>query len=112
MPEKRNKRIKSILLDKNGYCITVRQAAWRIRYLRSKKAKDPELFELNGGSHNLLLLLQYVQETKKWNGEKRKVEALSQAQNDLLTLKIPKVCPETYRCGVPIRALETPHLSA
>jgi hypothetical protein len=106
MPKFRNKVFKSILLDKDGFEITIQQALAKIRRLRKAKAKDLELFELNGGSLDLLLLYQHVEQLKKWNGKKNEVEVLSEAQNKLLNCKIEKVAPDTYPCGVLIRALE------
>ena len=61
-------KIKSILLDKEGFTITARQAQSKIQTLRKAKARDPELFELNGGSLDLLQLYQYIEQAKKWNG--------------------------------------------
>jgi hypothetical protein len=99
---------KSILLDKDGFEITIQQALTKIRRLRKAKAKDPdpELFALNGGSLDLLLLYQHMEQAKKWNGKKNEVGVLSEAQNKLLNCKIEKVTPDTYPCGVLIRALE------
>ncbi|MEM3641476.1 MAG: hypothetical protein QXU45_09610 [Candidatus Bathyarchaeia archaeon] len=97
---------KSILLDKDGFEITIQQALAKIRRLRKLKAKDPELFELNGGSLDLLLLYQHVEQYIKWNGKKNEVGVLSKAQNKLLNCKIEKVAPDTYPCGVLIKALE------
>lgn len=106
MEKIKNKTRKSVLQDKNGFTITIRQAQWKIRSLRNAKAKDPELFELNGGSLDLLQLYQFVQEEKKWNGEKSELAVVSEAQNKLLNCKIERVAPDTYPCGVSIRALE------
>jgi hypothetical protein len=106
MPKFKNKVFKSILLDRNGFEITIQQALAKIRRLRKAKAKDPELFELNGGSLDLLLLYQHVEQLKKWNGQKNEVGVLSENQNKLLTCKIEKVAPDTYPCGVLIKALE------
>ena len=103
MPKFKN---KSILLDKDGFEIAIQQALSKIRRLRKAKAKDPELFELNGGSLDLLLLYQHVEQLKKWNGKKNEVGVLSEAQNELLNCKIEKVAPDTYPCGVLIKALE------
>jgi len=61
-------KIKSILLDKEGFTITARQAQSKIQTLRKAKTRDPELFELNGGSLDLLQLYQYIEQAKKWNG--------------------------------------------
>jgi hypothetical protein len=61
---------KSILLDKDGFEITIQQALAKIRRLRKARARDPELFELNGGSLDLLLLYQHMEQAKKWNGKK------------------------------------------
>jgi hypothetical protein len=61
-------KTKSILLDKEGFTVTVRQAQSKIQTLRKAKARDPELFELNGGTLDLLQLYQFVEQTKKWNG--------------------------------------------
>jgi hypothetical protein len=61
-------KIKSILLDREGFTITVRQARSKIQTLRKAKARDPELFELNGGSLDLLQLYQFIEQTKKWDG--------------------------------------------
>ena len=72
MPKFRNKVFESILLDKDGFEITIRQALAKIRRLRKAKAKDPELFELNGGSLDLLLLYQHVEQAK--NGTERKMK--------------------------------------
>jgi hypothetical protein len=106
MPKFRNKVFKSILLDKDGFEITIQQALAKIRRLRKARAKDPELFELNGGSLDLLLLYQHVEQQRKWNGKKNEVEVLNEAENKLLNCKIEKVTPETYPCGVLIKALE------
>lgn len=106
MPKFKNKVFKSILLDKDGFEITIQQALAKIRRLRKAKAKDPELFELNGGSLDLLLLYQHVEQLKKWNGQKNEIGILSEAQNKLLNCKIEKVAPETYPCGILIKALE------
>jgi hypothetical protein len=106
MSKFRNKVFKSILLDKDGFEITIQQALAKIRRLRKARAKDPELFELNGGSLDLLLLYQYMEQAKKWNGEKNRFGVLSEAQNKLLNCKIEKVASDNYPCGVLIRALE------
>jgi hypothetical protein len=106
MPKFRNKVFKSILLDKDGFEITIQQALAKIRRLRKAKAKDPELFELNGGNLDLLLLYQHLEQYKKWNGKKNEIGVLSEAQNKLLNCKIEKVAPDTYPCGVLIKALE------
>jgi hypothetical protein len=106
MPKFRNKVFKSILLDKDGFEITIMQALAKIRRLRKAKAKDPELFELNGGSLDLLLLYQHMEQLQKWNGKNNEVGVLGEAENKLLNCKIEKVAPETYSCGVLIRALE------
>ncbi|MEM1540780.1 MAG: hypothetical protein QXJ07_05300 [Candidatus Bathyarchaeia archaeon] len=97
---------KGILLDKDGFEITIQQALAKIRRLRKAKAKDSELFELSGGSLDLLLLYQHVEQLKKWNGKKNEIGILSKAQNKLLNCKIEKVVPETYPCGCLIKALE------
>lgn len=97
---------KSILLDKDGFEITIHQALAKIRILRKAKAKDPELFELNGGNLDLLLLYQHVEQYRKWNGQKNEIGILSEAQNKLLNCKIEKVAPDNYPCGVLIKALE------
>jgi len=97
---------KSVLQTKEGFNITVRQALARIRSLRRWKTKDPEFFELNGLWHDLLQLYQFIQQAKKWNGEKTEIGILSEAQNKLLNCKIQRVAPDTYPCGVLIRALE------
>jgi hypothetical protein len=97
---------KSILLYKDEFEITIQQALAKIRRLRKARAKDPELFELNGGSLDLILLYQHVEQYKKWKGKNNEVGVLSEAQNKLLNCKIEKVAPETYPCGVLIRALE------
>jgi hypothetical protein len=102
MPKFRNKVFENILLDKDGFEITFQQALAKIRRLRKARAKDPDLFELNGGSLDLLLLYQHMEQLKK----KNEVGVLSEAQNKLLNCKIEKVAPETYPCGVLIRALE------
>jgi hypothetical protein len=106
MPKIKNKGLKSVLLDRNGFGITVQQALARIRNLRKAKTRNPELFELNGGSLDLLLLYQFVEQHEKWNGEKSEAIILSEAQNKLLNCKIEKVSPETYPCGVLIKTLE------
>jgi len=106
MPELKNKVSKNILLDKEGFEITVRQALAKIRNLRKWKAKDPEFFELNGLWHDLLQLYQYIEEAKKWSREKTEIAIKSETQNKLLNCKIEKVTPDTYPCGVLIRALE------
>jgi hypothetical protein len=67
-----NKIFESILLDKDGFEITIQQALAKIRRLRKARAKDPELFEFNGGSLDLLLLYQHMEQLKKWNGKKNK----------------------------------------
>jgi len=104
MPE--NKRLKSILQTKEGFKITTSQALAKIRSLRRWKARDREYFELNGLWHDLLLLYQFIEQEKKWNGEKTEIGIISEAQNKLLNCKIEKVAPDTYPCGVLIRALE------
>lgn len=106
MPKFKNKIFKSVLLDKKGFEITIQQALAKIRSLRKAKARDPELFDLNGGSLDLLLLHQHVEQLKKWNGQNNEVAVLSEAQNKLLNCKIEKVAPDTYPCGVLIKALE------
>jgi len=106
MPKIKNKVSKNILLDKEGFEITVRKALAKIRSLRKAKAKDPELFELNGLWHDLLQLYQYIEQAKKWNREKTEIAIISETQNKLLNCKIEKVTPDTYPCGVLIRALE------
>ncbi|MCW4047340.1 MAG: hypothetical protein NWE99_07240 [Candidatus Bathyarchaeota archaeon] len=63
-------QIGSILLTKEGFTITISQAQSKIQALRKAKARDPELFELNGGSLHLLQLYQHIQQTKKWNNKK------------------------------------------
>jgi hypothetical protein len=105
MPKFRNKVFKSIFLDKDEFEITFQQALAKIRRPRKARAKDPELFELYGGS--LDLLYQHVeQQQRKWNGKKNDVAVLSEAQNKLLNCKIEKVASDNYPCGVLIRALE------
>jgi len=106
MPKFRNRVFESILLDKDGFEITIQQALAKIRKLRKVRAKDPELFELNGGSLDLLLLYQHMEQLKKWNGKKNEVGVLSEAQNKLLNCKIERVAPVTYPCGILIHALE------
>ena len=106
MPKFKNKVFKSILLNRNGFEITTRQALAKIRSLRRWKARDREYFELNGLWHDLLLLYQFIEQEKKWNGEKTEIGILSEAQNKLLNCKIEKVTPDTYPCGVLIQALE------
>jgi len=106
MPKFRNKVFESILLDKDGFEITIRQALAKIRRLRKARAKDQELFELNGGSLDLLLLYQHMEQAKKWNGKKNEIGVLSEAQNKLLNCKIEKVAPDAYPCGVLIHSLE------
>jgi len=106
MEKIKNKTLKSVLLDRDGFTITIRQAQWKIRRLKMAKARDPELFELNGGWHDLLLLYQFVEQNGKWNGEKNKLEFLSEAERQLLYCKVERVTPETYPCGVLIQALE------
>ncbi|MCS7113975.1 MAG: hypothetical protein RMJ15_09770 [Nitrososphaerota archaeon] len=106
MPKFRNKVFKNILLDKDGFEITIQQALAKIRRLKKLKAKDPELFELNGGSLDLLQLYQFAEQAKKWNGKKKEVGVLNKAQNKLLSCKIEKVTPETHPCEVLIKALE------
>jgi hypothetical protein len=93
-------------LDRNGFEITIQQALAKIRRLRKAKAKDPELFELNGGGLDLLLLYQHVQHYRKWNGKKNEIEVLRETQSKMLNCKIEKVAPDTYPCGVLIKALE------
>ncbi|MBT0160785.1 hypothetical protein G4O51_12465 [Candidatus Bathyarchaeota archaeon A05DMB-2] len=61
-------KIKDILSDREGFTLTVRQAQSKIQTLRKAKARDPELFELNGGSLDLLQLYQFIEQAKKWNG--------------------------------------------
>jgi len=97
---------ESILQTKEGFSITVQQALAKIRSLRRWKARDPEFFELNGLWHDLLQLYQFIEQEKKWNGEKRQIGILSEVQNELLNLKVPRVTPETYPCGIMIRSLE------
>ncbi len=77
MPKFKN---KDILLDKDGFEITILQALAKIRRLRKLKAKDPELFKLNGGSLDLLLLYQHVEQLKKWSEQKNEIGILSKAQ--------------------------------
>jgi len=105
MPE--NKRLKSILRTKEGFKITTRQALAKICSLRKWKTRDRKYFELNGLWHDLLQLYQFIEQEKKWNGEKTEIGILSEAQNKLLNCKIEKVAPDTYPCGVLIRALES-----
>jgi hypothetical protein len=97
---------KSILLDKEGFEISLEKAVWKIFALKRLKKRDPELFEANGCWHDLLLLEQFVKLYGKWNGEKCEVAVLNEAENKLLNCKIEKVTPETYPCGVLIKALE------
>ena len=104
MPE--NKRLKNILQTKEGFKITTSQALAKIRSLRKWKTRDREYFELNGLWHDLLQLYQFIEQEKKWNGEKTEIGILSEAQNKLLNCKIEKVTPDTYPCGVLIQALE------
>ena len=69
MPKIKNKALGDILLDRDGFEITISQASGGIRRLRRAKARDPELFELNGGSFDdLRQLYQFIEQTKKWNG--------------------------------------------
>jgi hypothetical protein len=66
MPKIKNKPSESArLLHRDGSEITIQQALTKIHSLRKAKAKDPELFKLNGGSHNLLLLYQHIQQAKR-----------------------------------------------
>jgi len=106
MPKFRNKVFKSVLLDKEGFEISLKKALWKISALQRLKKRNPELFEINGCWHDLLLLEQFVKFYGKWNGETCEVEVLSEAQNKLLSCKIEKVAPDTYPCGVLIKALE------
>jgi len=96
----------NVLLDKDGFEITVRQALARIRSLRKWRERDPEFFELNGLWHDLLLLEQFVKLYGRWNREKCEVAALSESEGRLLSLKVERVTPETYPCGVLIKTLE------
>jgi len=84
----------------------VRKALARLKTIRKWKTRDPEFYELNSLWNEELLLLQFLQEAKKWNGEKSELAIVSEAQNKLLNHKIPRVAPETYPCGVLIKALE------
>jgi hypothetical protein len=106
MAKNKSKTPKSILQTKEGFTITTRQALAKIRSLRMWKARDPEFFELNGLWHDLLQLYQFIEQAKKWNGEKSEVGVLSEAQNKLLNCKIERVTPDTYPCGVLMQALE------
>jgi len=65
MSKFRNMVFEGIILDKDGFEITFQQAVARIRRLRKARVKDPELFELNGGSLDLLLLYQHVENSKQ-----------------------------------------------
>jgi hypothetical protein len=78
----------------------------RLRYLRKLKIRDPEFFELNGGSLELIMLYQHLQIVKKWNGVKCELSVLSEAESELFSFKIEKVVPDTYPCGVLVKALE------
>ena len=78
----------------------------RLKTIRKWKTRDPEFYELTSLWHEELLILQFLQEAKKWNGEKSELAIVSEAQNKLLNHKIPRVAPETYPCGVLIKALE------
>ncbi len=96
----------NVLVDKDGFEISLKKALWKIYSLRGLKKKNPELFEVNGCWHDLLLLEQFVKSYGKWNREKNEVGVLSEAQNKMLNCKIERVAPETYPCGVLIKALE------
>lgn len=80
-------QIRSVLLTKEGFTITARQAQSKIQSLRKAKARDPELFELNGGSLDLLQLYQHIQQTKKMEQnpqskiETMRVEEIVQIKN-------------------------------
>jgi len=109
-------RPRCVLYDKNGFHISVRQAFWKLRRLRYLKATDREFYELNSLWYDEDLLNDFLKEYKKEsinrakNGNTpkilNKISVLNEAQNKLLNLKIPKVCPDTYPCGVLIKSLE------
>jgi hypothetical protein len=84
----------------------VRQALARLKTIRKWKTRDPEFYELNSLWHEELLLLQFLQDTEKWNGEKSEIPVVSEAESQSLYCKIPKVTPDTYPCGALIQALE------
>ena len=77
----------------------------RLNYLRRLKAKDRELWELNGLWHEENLILQTLQFLKNGNGILNEVCVYDEAQNELLHRKIERVLPETYPCGVLIKGL-------
>jgi len=106
MPKIKNKVSKNVLLDKDGFEISLKKALWKISALRRLKKRNPELFEVNGCWHDLLVLEQFVKFYGKWSGEKCEVVALSDDENKLLSLKIEKVTSETYPCGVLIKTFE------
>jgi hypothetical protein len=69
------------------------------------------LYELNSLWHDELQLLQELQFLRNelshpWiKRRKARIEVLTQNESQLLSLKIPRVTPETYPCGVSIQAL-------
>lgn len=78
----------------------------RLNYLRRLKAKDRELWELNGLWHEENLILQTLQFLKNGNGILNEVCVYDEAQNELLQRKIERILPETYPYGVLIKSLD------
>jgi hypothetical protein len=86
----------------------ISQILSKLRYIRRLKQTSPELYELNSLWHDELMLLQELQWIKR-NGEARlkvQIEVQTLKESQLLSLKIPKVTPETHPCGVLINTLE------
>jgi len=90
----------------NKKYLKIKRLLSRLKYLRILKAKDRELWELNSLWHEENGILQELQFLKNGNGILNEVCVYDEAQNELLTLKIPKVAPDTYPCGVLIKSLE------
>jgi len=110
------KKFRCVLYDKNGLHINARQAFWKLRRLRYLKANDREFYEDNGLWYDEDLLRNFLNDVKKGicdvNGlynkheAPQKISVLNEDQKKLLNLKIPRVCPDTYPCGVLIKSLE------
>ncbi len=94
----------------------LRRLSRRLRYLRKLKAKDEELHELNGRwqeenevRYGIKQLKREILHFKELCSLPKPSEILvidNEALKELLSIKIPRVCPETYPCGVLIKSLE------
>jgi len=114
------KKFRCVLYDKNGFHINARQASGRLRRLRYLKTIDREFYEGNAMWYDEKLLRDFLNDVKKGfcdvnglhnkNEAPQKISVLNEAQAkeyyELINVKLPRVCPDTYPCGVLIKSLE------